>query len=365
MEFISKQLEEDRVGDNPEKAEKALQSLLNEEIAEIPLSDFIQLAKVVFTDDRVRITAITDYCYGVKREENLRYALEWAQAINNQELFQDLVERNKAIGGINLTWAKVYEEAMALKGQKKDPRDVISFAYQFRTDSLELKCQLVFLIVYSYYNIREYQNLERYAPKLTSYILKVQDPFMRESFNLRLSEVLFHVHWKRNERTDLEQARHYAVHFIRSAYTPEKRINMLQFLGQTYLFDSYDKAIHYVMEAKKIAGSIGRYDMKELIQRQTIPFIGAHWNRLEYVDLDDIEQDELAHIEISKGNNEKAVEILSKLKEENGEFTPFQLYYMGKALNDRELLLESYISFKTRHDHFFAKLPEAELIKFT
>ncbi|MGR5961008.1 AimR family lysis-lysogeny pheromone receptor [Bacillus cereus] len=57
------------------------------------------------------------------------------------------------------------------------------------------------------------------------------------------------------------------------------------------------------------------------------------------IDLDDLyltDPAEIAYLEIKRGNNEKAIEILNGLEMQNGKLSAFQLCYMGIAKGDKK-----------------------------
>lgn len=329
---------------------------------EVPFEEFFHSAQNLTKYDK-EIQQIMDlYINTITSRENLMDALEWASMTNNKGMLKRLIQKNRAIGKENQEWADLYEKLLAVKEGKYTPEDTIGLACEKGANSLELRTLLIFMICYVYFHKRQFQHLERFVSKLSSNILKMPDSFIKESFNWRLSELLFHLHWRRNATLDLTQARDYGRHLVATAKYPRKKAGILHYLGLTYLYESYDDAIRYCHQSIAVADEVGDDGLCAMIKRQTIPFISAYWKRYEHVEMENIEPDELAHIELSKGNWKRAVSLLTAIKEETGTLSAFQLYYLGKALEDRTLLQESFSLFTSvYHDYFYATLPEAEL----
>lgn len=66
-------------------------------------------------------------------------------------------------------------------------------------------------------------------------------------------------------------------------------------------------------------------------------------------------------MQIQLGNNEKAIQMLERLKEENGELSAFQLYYLALAKNDKNLFAESLNKFEQLGNIFYSQLPKKNL----
>jgi hypothetical protein len=107
-----------------------------------------------------------------------------------------------------------------------------------------------------------------------------------------------------------------------------------------------------LQQALQIAKKHDLTNVIRLVEQNTIPFLSAHYNKPEGITT--VDQSEQAHLEIAKGNNEKAIKILRELPHDS----PFVMYYLGKAKQDKDLLLQSYSYFiEKRSDYFFSRLP--------
>src|SRR5699024_5807981 len=156
-------------------------------------------------------------------------------------------------------------------------------------------------------------------------------------------------HWARNE---LIVARKYAFQVLNLTMNAKVKTNMHMNLGLTYTFDTYDQGMYHLNEALILAKKHDFYNSIRQIENHNIPFLSAHFKQLEGVTSTD--DSERAHIEIAKGNLDKAKKILKDIEINS----PFKLYYLGLATQDRNTLLKSYNHFiEKQSDYFFSRLP--------
>ncbi|MDY0394211.1 AimR family lysis-lysogeny pheromone receptor [Virgibacillus halophilus] len=183
-------------------------------------------------------------------------------------------------------------------------------------------------------------------PRLFS---NVKDVFLLSCFHNRLNQYLFMYHWSRNE---LIIARKYAFRALTQTSSDLIKASIHINLGLTYTFDTYQQGMYHLNAALSLAEGIGAKKVIDTIKIHNIPFLSAHFGETEGIET--VDQSEQAHLEIARGNISKAIAILENSPLSN----PFDLYYMGLAKRDKDLLTASYNHFiEKQGDLFFARLP--------
>ncbi|WP_377559011.1 AimR family lysis-lysogeny pheromone receptor [Ornithinibacillus salinisoli] len=301
-------------------------------------------------DDQVAIDLTRKYCLQSTSSEIQKKGLEFLYINNFYDDLQQLIYINEESESIsNRLWAKVYQIVLDRRIKRYPPEVLRHELQRIKTDEPELKCLKEFVIVDTYYDQLDFSKIGNFLSKQQVLFDAIDDHFMLSSFNLRLYQKLFIYYWKRNE---LIMARKYAFRAINQTNSPKTKLNMHINLGLTYSFDTYYQGMYHLKEALKIAK---RYNLKQRIysiENYNIPFLSAIFKKVNGITSNDIT--EQAHIEIAKGNNDKAIKLL-----ENVELnSPFKMYYMGLAKQDSNLLIESSKFFiEKRSDYFFSKLP--------
>src|SRR5690625_5703464 len=90
--------------------------------------------------------------------------------------------------------------------------------------------------------------------------------------------------------------------------------------------------MNHLNEAIKITKENKLEEAYKSIIQKNIPFIAANFKRVDGITSND--KSEQAHIEIAKGNHDKAVAILESTTMDS----PFKLYYLGLAKQDEAIL---------------------------
>ncbi|MUK89677.1 hypothetical protein GMD78_15010 [Ornithinibacillus sp. L9] len=301
-------------------------------------------------DEHVAMDLTRKYCLQSTSSEIQKKGLEFLYINGFYEDLKQLIYINEKSEHLsNRQWAKVYQLELDRRARRLSQEELRRELLGIHTNSPELRCLIEFTIVNTYYSQQEFGKIGNLLSKQQELFDAIDDQFMLSSLNLRLYQKLFVYYWKRNE---LIMARKYAFRAINQSKNPSTKIGLHINLGLTYTFDTYNQGMYHLKEALKIAK---KYNMKKVIysiENNNIPFLSANFNKVEGISTDDVA--EQAHIEIAKGNYTKAIELL-----ENVELnSPFKLYYMGLAKQDKNMLLESSTLFlEKRSDYFFSRLP--------
>ncbi|MBO8155883.1 MAG: hypothetical protein H0Z32_05435 [Bacillaceae bacterium] len=266
------------------------------------------------------------------------------------EELHTLVHKHKANLDVNsVQWAEMYEWMYKRKKRRTKPVELIELMKNLKTSDPAIQALKFFMLIYSYYDLREYGKLGTYLEPLEKCLRQVESPLLQEYLTMRQYEALFHYHWKKNE---IIMARLYGYKVINHTYNEERKAMLHSHLAHTFIFESYEKAMGHIQEALLLSKIYGYEFIHDQVANYSIPFIAAHFGKYEGITTTDLS--EQAHLEIARGNRQKAIKLLEQLE----VFTPFRIYYYGLAKEDIDILRKSYQSFVTEYrDYFYARLP--------
>ncbi|WP_231514933.1 AimR family lysis-lysogeny pheromone receptor [Oceanobacillus salinisoli] len=255
----------------------------------------------------------------------------------------------------NRQWAEVYKILYQLRRKEYQPISILDKINHLKTTEPELLCLLEFSKVNVHFNMNYYQELGNFLHRYDKLLPNIDDYYLVESFKIRYNQVAFIYTLMRNE---LIMARKHGYKLLNLTKNSAVHVDTHIKLGLSYTFDSYFQGMYHMKEALKIAKKNNITEAIDLIEQQNIPFLSAHFNKPEHITTTD--KSEQAHLEIAKGNHEYAITILNEVPID----TPFRKYYLGKAKQDKTLLLQAYKDFvHKRSDYFFCRLPLNELRK--
>ncbi|AXI10608.1 hypothetical protein CUC15_17430 [Oceanobacillus zhaokaii] len=265
-----------------------------------------------------------------------------------------LIKKNKESTYFsNNQWADIYQLMMNLKKNGELAYTILPKLNQSKTSDPELICLIEIAKAYCYYYMNRVDKLGYILTTYQQLFSVIEDRLLVSYFKIRIQQLSLIYFMKQNE---LITARRFAYQTLKETLNPFIHVDVHIKLGLSYTFESLESGMYHLSEALRISKKY-HYDLAvNIIEQHNIPFLSAHFNQVENISTQD--KSEQAHIEIAKGNNDKAIEILNELPLN----TPFQIYYLGKAKRDKQLLLKSYLYFMDKQsDHFFSKLPLCEL----
>ncbi|GGD19766.1 AimR family lysis-lysogeny pheromone receptor [Pontibacillus salipaludis] len=308
-------------------------------------------------DEVTAIQLAKKFCLLCQTDENKRVGLEYLYMNGLLDEVQELVKINEqSENQINREWAYLYQFFLDRKLRNAQLIDFEAFSSMFKCSDPELDCLMLFTKVYVQADKRDFGFIESIRHELTDKMLKINNTVLRICFQLRENEMLFVYYW-RNDKVDI--ARHYGFNILdNTLLNYDKKCYMLANLAETYTYDSYELALEYAYKAREVAKEYNLSHYFHLINQRIIPFIHAVNNNTEGIETTDVP--EAAHLAAVRGEKETAIRLLESL----GELTPFQVYYMGLAKDDEDLLYESYRRIIDEiGDYFFGRLPLRELKK--
>lgn len=264
--------------------------------------------------------------------------------------FEQLLERNRnSRSKVNREWAFIYDLFLMKQKRVRSKSQLLELVQHFNTEDAALQCTQLFLEIALYFDIFEYGILANRLEELIRKLYAVTDPILRPLFKQRMNMVLFHHYWKRNE---MVLARKYGfdalVNMTNIRYLANLHIN----LSLSYIFEDFELANYHLDETIRIAKEHNLPRLITSVENNNRPFIYAHFNIPNQ--LDTPIKSVQAHLALARGDFSTAQRILSEVTED----TPFTKYYIGRAFQNRRILLQSYNEFiEQRSDHFFARLP--------
>lgn len=300
-------------------------------------------------DQRTALDMMCRYCLQSDSAYTQRIGLEFLYANSYFSELQQLINMNKAhTNPANREWGRVYQVAID-RNENGSRIEMLHQLRQIKTKDPELKCVIEFTKAFLYLDMNQIGQVGNFLDMQPRLFSNVKDVYLLSCFHNRLHQYLFMYHWSRNE---LIIARKYAFQALTQTNSDFIKASIHINLGLTYTFDTYQQGMYHLNEAIRLAKESGAENMINAIKIYNIPFLSAHFGETEGIET--VDSSEQAHLEIARGNLDKAIAILEKLPLSN----PFDLYYMGLAKQNKDLLTASYNYFiEKQGDLFFARLP--------
>lgn len=296
------------------------------------------------------IELMRKYCLQFPSQNIMKTGMEFLYINGFYDDLQQLIKKNAQLDNpSNQQWAAIYQLIIDRRRKRYSPHQLLQTINQMNTTEPELRCLMEFVKVTAYYDLNQFSKIGNFLHVQQRLVEAIEDSLLVSYFNIRLYHIMLTYYLIRNE---LITTRKYAFRLLNLTDNPRTEASIHIKLGLSYTFDTYTQGMYHFKEGLKISKENGFDNIVHIIQNQNIPFLSAHFNQTDNIFTDD--KSEQAHIEIAKGNSQKAIEILNELPMDS----PFHLYYMGKAKQDRNILLQSYNSFiQERSDYFFSRLP--------
>ncbi|SEO06591.1 hypothetical protein SAMN04488134_103268 [Amphibacillus marinus] len=266
------------------------------------------------------------------------------------ELYQ-LIEKNRAHSNkLNQDWALVYKLMLLHEINKINKKNLLNQLHAVKTTDPALQCVILFqehsIFTYTYESTLASNLISQYRQlfnQINNYSI------LRPYIENRLDRVLFIHYWKSN---DIILARKHAYKVLSMSHNKTSKTIIHINLASTFIFDSFNSAKYHLNTAQKIVFETKNEFLIKLLIMQNIPFIHAHFGIVD--DIKTENKSEQAHLALAKGNNALAKKILAGIK----PITPFTKYYLGRAYNDKRMLMQSYNDFIEKNgDFFYARLP--------
>ncbi|WP_068673754.1 AimR family lysis-lysogeny pheromone receptor [Oceanobacillus sp. Castelsardo] len=304
--------------------------------------------------EEMAMEQMRQFCLDSTSKEIQKKGMEFLFINGYLRELRSLIEKNKqSFDPSNRKWAEVYKIQLQLREGNYKPIEVLERINQIETNEPELLCLLEFAKVNIQFNMHSYHDLGNAICRYEELLPQIDDYFLVENFKIRYHLVTLTYTLMQNE---IIMTRKHGYKLLNLTCNPEIQVETHIKLGESYTFDSYSQGMFHLRKALKIAKDNDMTSKIEFIEQTKIPFLAAYFNKTDNITTTN--KSEQAHLEIMKGNYKKAIEILEQVPIN----TPFEKYYLGKAKQDKSLLIQSYKDFVyKRNDNFFCRLPLHEL----
>ncbi|MES5896928.1 AimR family lysis-lysogeny pheromone receptor [Bacillus cereus group sp. RP43] len=317
----------------------------------------------------LRRTCLFEYCEKIKGNKNLKIGMEFAHARGEFDLLETLIKKAElSKNEVTKEWAEVYRILYSRSKEGLVGKSLLTEVEKKRKTIKSTEMNLLLDIIYCYgvYDLSDYRFLYRYACDVKEKIeneISQKEKFLTQSFTIKINES---IHATSLTLCKIKEAREYAHYLMDYLGEPGKypipQASALYVLGESYIFEDYNKAKVHLEQALYALGDTFNDKMKNKKKciMNTLNFLKVYHSK----DLDDLyltDPAEIAFLEIKKGNKEKAIEILNGLEKQNGKLSAFQLCYMGIAKEDRKLIEKSLKKFEEIGNIFYAQLPKLYL----
>ncbi|MHA4074527.1 AimR family lysis-lysogeny pheromone receptor [Bacillus cereus] len=328
-----------------------------------------ELLKEVFPDDvNTRRICCERYFSQTDKPMNKRLALDYLAVHGEQELLKQLIDVEKTSHDKDTReWAFVYELVyLRNKGElsgKSLQKRLHQAKKEIKISTTEMQVLFEILSLFATADRRNFKLMNDTAVILLEEIDAISDPYIKLSFEYKIKECMIQGLLMSGE---VEKARA-TCHEIINREELRRRFPMIVAtaygtLGESYTFESFETATHYIRQAIELLEKKlnARMSLRNDMMVNTIEFLKIMW-KIELNSVRPIHIAEKAYLEIQLGNNEKAIQMLENLKEDNGELSAFQLYYLALAKNDKALFVESLNKFEQLGNIFYSQLPKKNL----
>ncbi|MDO6633217.1 AimR family lysis-lysogeny pheromone receptor [Bacillus thuringiensis] len=334
--------------------------------------NMIKLLNILYDADVLKKKEMLHrFCLVSKSKQNMRIAMEYANAKGDLELLKLVVDKEKTSSlAINREWAYVYElvwmrskgivsgKALLEKLEDRKSSKVIK--------TQEMKVLYGILTFYTMYDLEKFNSLFEYAEVLQPEVEEIPDDFIRTAYSGRIKEGLSYAYLMQDNVGKSRELCHEILHLKddKNCFSL-LRASALVYLAESYTFESYERASWYITKSLEMLSDC--HFERAIKRRENILNTHAFIKLVHNLGLNDIQifhPAEDAFLEIRKGNYKLAEEILNNIKKERGYLVAIEYTYLGLATNDVELIEKSISMFECEGNRFYCKFPRKMLVEF-
>lgn len=293
-----------------------------------------------------------------------RTALEYTQINKIYDVHAVLIEKLKNCkNNESREWAYIYDADYKYTFKVVNASDTVTQVIVGNPKKLEMQAYASLLKAYCYYEMKCCALLDETVKLCRILVPQIKDSFVRASYMERLALLASVSNFNQG---NIEASRSYAEFGLDSeSHTSVKRWIYLA-LGNSYLFESYEKSMDYLKKSLEVSKLNGLEDSEEEAKK-SINFLNILSNKQpEFEIKDDISR---THQEAFWACKQGLMEIAEmKLNSmDKTKLNPMQLafhnYYLGVVLNSKTHILTSIRLFKKCGSMFYLQLPVIELQK--
>lgn len=331
---------------------KSALSHFKKDRTELKFPTLLRVAKFLFKNDYFQTFKV--WCLHLNGPKNIRFALEYLAVNRQTEELRMLIDKIYKLYPTRdlIDWADCYSILLDYYNGV-EVSEVLNKLRLYTPKSTDTRILSSIIEVYCKNKCREYGSMQSLILGLEDSVKEIKEEYIRESFELRLSEILAYINLYRLNKPEL--ARMHAEQIISSEICATLSASAYYIVGMSYLFSNYDECLGNILRYRDLLVELGREAGLAEVYNNDLPFINSVWNmHSERPKTNDIS--EIAHYEAMKGNSEEALSLIEKVISEKGE-NGFKLYYKALATNDNALHLQSLIHFSKKGDMLYANLP--------
>ncbi|MGG3920430.1 AimR family lysis-lysogeny pheromone receptor [Geobacillus thermodenitrificans] len=339
---------------------------LNEENRE--MNDFESLLTIVrelFHNEEYKL--MDEYLRQVDpNKKTARIGLEYATINHMYDLKKYLIEAMESCNNKESKEFAYFYKMDDIASKENDKDVLLGFIDKYIEYAPKTKEMMLFsklCQIYVYYDLRLIDIMYQLLMTVENKIDEITDLFLKKSYKKRIallfSGILLH-------KGEIEKSREYAKYVIENQRENEEFSMIYMKLGNSYMFEDFDKAKIYL--EKGLSQAKEKYLVKKNIER-SLNFLCNYWGyKPEYLNFNSNEVEDLHEVIfffINQNEKEKAKELLSNidLNRLTEHQKGFHYYLIYKIDNDVNHLYESLISFKKCGEHFYKNIALIELKK--
>lgn len=327
---------------------------------------FLDLINFVYGEEPEHI--IKEFCLKTEKLENDREALEWCSLNSKGELVEIMINKVKNQDNkTQRTFALLYELLVDRYKCSLSPEEFLIRLEEIKMSGNVRQEAGVFiniLSMYGHFDFKSSQVIKFYAKLAMTGLEKIANTFIKESYKIRINEMLAISSMKQQELEKSKQLCQLIITQQNEMRYPVIVNSIYCLLSELYVFSDYDKSLFYINKALLMTEKVNMklYKRRRKDLEATHDFIKITNNDFSSLYLTD--KAEQAHYFAKRGTVESrktALRLLDELEHENGRLSLFQQYYKALALQDMELMRRTYEDFLRQGETYYAQLPFNEL----
>jgi hypothetical protein len=298
------------------------------------------------------------------KKKPARVALEYTQVNKLNEAHEYLLEEMiDCANADSRDLAKVYKIEYDVAAGKIKPIDAIVIYNNLCVNSIEAKTFVAVCKYYCYYDLSLINVMSIFKDLTESSISQIEDEYLRKSYLIRYNSITSEINLHKNNVCHVRKR----LQNIESCENEYHKALKYLTLGNSYIFESFEKASEYMMKSLEIATKYN-YENRIIQAQRSLNFVQNYWRKIPMYlneESDKIsDRHELAFFYI-RNNNSKGLEILNSINID--DLTDLQkgfyFFYKGLALDSKEMYFKSLKSFNICGEEFYKNLPIIELKK--
>jgi len=337
----------------------------------------------LYEDHVLRRDLVQKYLQFAK-PENIKEAMEYFSFRGEFEMLHGLISKEKErvetkrkekekneekyTSGKDEEWIGVYELIYRRNTEREkfslEDFDELLEEKRFETSSKEMEVLIDILRCQTAYQLRDYRMLLKRMKKIEKRLSKVTNKFLRTSFSIRLKEGMNAVLLMDAKVLETRENSFELLEICSSEPNFKiQKANAHYNIAESYIFENYTQSKFHFEQALHVLESSFNEEIqrkKRAIER-TLNFLKIYHSKDLNGLYGDLDLPEQAFLAIRKGNNDLALVILEKIKEEKGSLNEFSTFYLGLAKEDIRIIEKSLEMFIANSNNFYAKLPKIHL----